>query len=300
MAATPTVSPPPAPWRPRTEADGTTHVVVTGANGQVGRALCARLAGTPLRTIALVQGGHYVHANRLLSGALHAPPSAQALHEADVIVHLAGALRPQRPNTYRAANVHTTQAVAQALRHGRARRVLFLSYVGANEASSNEYLRTKAEAERLLTAAGKEVVVFRCTHIVGPPSAPGPLAAAFRAGPSGRVTVLGRGRQTVRPVFLGDVAEALAAAVAQGAPGTYELAGPDAMSLDELVALLNPGRDDLRVRHLPRLAARAAAHLRPSLPPAFVDVMLRDSVGDPEAAVATFGLRLTSLRDTWS
>jgi hypothetical protein len=72
------------------------------------------------------------------------------------------------------------------------------------------------------------------------------------------------------------------------------------MSMDELVALLNAGRDDLRVRHLPGLAARAAAHVRRGLPSAFVDVMLRDCVGDPEAAVAAFGLRLTSLRDTWS
>src|SRR5688572_17814954 len=130
MASLP-ISPPPAPWRPRGQADTATQVVVTGANGQVGRELLGRLAGTPLQTVALVQGGQYVRAHRLLSGSLHAPPSAQALHEADVIVHLAGALRPEHPNTFRAANVFTTQAVAQALRHGRARRVLFLSFVGA-------------------------------------------------------------------------------------------------------------------------------------------------------------------------
>lgn len=297
MASLPT-SPPPGPWRPRSQADTATSVVVTGANGQVGRALLARLVGAPLHTVALVQGAQYVHATRLLSGSLHAPPSAQALHEADVIVHLAGALRPQHPNTCRAANVYTTQAVAQALRHGRARRVLFLSYMGASEASRNEYLRTKAEAERRLAATGKEVVVFRCTHIIGPPEAPGPTAEALMAPPTGRVTVLGNGRQLVQPVFPGDVAAALAAAMEGGAPGTYDLAGPEWMSLDELVRLLNRDRD-VRLRHVPGLLARALARVWPALPPALVDVMLRD-VGETEPATAAFSLRLTSLKDVWS
>jgi NADH dehydrogenase len=298
MASLPT-SPPPAPWRPRGQADGATSVVVTGANGQIGRALLARLAGGPLQTVALVQGAHYVHARRLLSGALHAPPSAQALDEADVIVHLAGALRPLPPNTYRAANVHTTRAVAHALRHGRARRVLFLSSVGADEASGNEYLRTKAEAERLLADTGKEAVVFRCTHVVGPPSAPGPFAAALLARPNDAATVIGRGRQLVQPVFLGDVAEALARALQGGPAGTYDLAGPDVMALDELVLLLNRGRD-VRVQHVPARLARAAAHFRAGWPPALVDVLLRDNTGEPERAVAAFGLRLTHLGDIWT
>jgi NADH dehydrogenase len=298
MACQPT-SPPPKPWRPRPLADAATSVVVTGANGQVGNALLTRLVGVPVHTVGLVQGAQYVHATRLLSGSLHAPPSAQALREADVIVHLAGALRPQPPNTYRAANVHTTQAVAQALRHGRARRVLFLSYVGASESSPNLYLRTKGEAERLLAATGKEVVVFRCTHIIGPPAAPGPTAQALLAPPTGRVAVLGSGRQRVQPVFLGDVAAALAAAMERGAPGTYDLAGPESMTLDELVALLNRDRD-VRLRHLPDPLARALAHLKTSLPRALVDVMLRDSVGDHERAATAFSFPLTSLRDVWS
>jgi NADH dehydrogenase len=291
-------SPPPAAWKPRSAADTATSVVVTGANGQVGHALLARLMGSPLQTVALVQGGQYVHASRLLSCSLHAPPSAQALHEADVIVHLAGALRPVPPNTYRSANLHTTQAVAQALRHGRARRVVFLSYVGAAESSRNEYLRTKAEAERILAATGREVVVFRCTHIVGPPEAPGPTAQALIAGPTGRVTLLGRGSQLVQPVFVGDVAAAVAAAIERGAPGTYDLAGPDGMSLDELARLLNRGRD-VRIQHVPGPLARAMGRLWPSWPPALVDLLLRDSVGEAESAVAEFSLRLTSLRELW-
>jgi NADH dehydrogenase len=111
--------------------------------------------------------------------------------------------------------------------------------------------------------------------------------------------VIGSGQQLVQPVLVGDVAAALAAAIAGGPAGTYDLAGPEWMTLDELVTVLNPGRD-VRIRHLPGPLARAAARVRPSGTPALVDLLLRDSVGETEPAVAAFGLRLTSLREKWS
>ena len=71
------------------------------------------------------------------------------------------------------------------------------------------------------------------------------------------------------------------------------------MSLDELVLLLNRDRD-VRLRHVPGFLARAAARVWPSLSPALVDVMLRDSVGETEPAIAAFSLRLTGLKDVWT
>jgi NAD(P)H dehydrogenase (quinone) len=113
------------------------------------------------------------------------------------------------------------------------------------------------------------------------------------------VTVLGGGAQLVQPVYLGDVAEAVARAV-EGAPaGTYDLAGPDAMTLDDLVRLLNRG-GDVRLRHVPAPLARALAWFWRGLPPALVDLLLRDRVGEPERATAALGLRLTHLGDIWS
>jgi nucleoside-diphosphate-sugar epimerase len=142
------------------------------------------------------------------------------------------------------------------------------------------------------------VVVFRSTHIIGPPEASGPTADAFRARGDRPVLVPGDGSQRVAPVFLEDVVSALMAGLVRGQPGTYELAGPETMTLDELVSLLNGGL--ARVRHVPARVARLAARFLPSLPRAAVDLMLRDSLGDPSRAVEAFGLSLHSLRDVWS
>lgn len=187
------------------QAAMTGTVVVTGADGQVGRAFLQRLSATQTSTVALTRRPAEVPAHRQVTGALDAPAAIAALQEAEYVVHLAGTLRPLHGNSYQHANVETTQAVASALHQGQAKRILFLSYVGASASSRNPYLRTKAIAERLLAATGKELVVFRCTHILGSPEEPGPTALALLAQPGRGVMVLGTGRQRSCRQFRGIV-----------------------------------------------------------------------------------------------
>lgn len=272
-------------------------VAVTGASGQVGRALLRRLQGRA-RTIALTRQATELPADRVVVGQIDSPSAMMALMEADYVVHLAGALRPRQRDSYRAANLETAEAVSRVLREGKARRALFLSYVGASATAGNPYLRCKACAEHILAEHARELVVFRCTHIIGPPPAPGPLARALLVKTGGAVRILGDGRQIVAPIYLGDVVEALVAALRGGEPGTYELAGPQRMTLDELARLLN--RDpNVPIRHCPAWFARLLGFVVPDLSGPLVDVLLRDSVGDATRAVAAFGLRLTPLSALW-
>lgn len=281
-------------------------VVVTGASGFVGSALLRALEHTSARTIALVRRPARVPAARVLAGPLDAPWAIDALEAADQVVHLAGALRPD--TSYWDANVETAAAVARAVRRGVTRQIVLLSYIGASVTARNEYLRSKAEAERILAATGRDLVVVRAAHIIGAPDAPGAMAEALRARPDGTVLVPGDGLQPVAPVFVGDVVAAIAAALAGGGPGaspgsgpepgTYDLPGPDTMTLNELVALVNRGR--ARIRHVPERLARLAALFIPSLPAALVDVMLRPCVGDSSRAAESFGIAMRSLRELWS
>jgi len=273
-------------------------VVVTGANGLVGRALLQKLKQTQAYTIALTRLPVDLPANRVVTGSLDSPPALAAIGGADCVVHLAGTFFPVGKSSYWTDNVVATEKVATAFKDSKAKRILFLSHVGANEASKNQYLRTKAQAERLLTATGKEVVIFRCTHIIGPPDVPGPFAFSLLARPGKKAGVLGNGRQIVAPLYVGDAVMALILAMAEGPPGVYELAGPDQMSLDELVRLLNRN-PEVRISHLPTWAARILGVVLPMLPSAFVDVVLQDSTGDSSRAKSTFGLKLTSLRSIW-
>jgi uncharacterized protein YbjT (DUF2867 family) len=97
------------------------------------------------------------------------------------------------------------------------------------------------------------------------------------------------------------VAAALVGALSAPEPiaETFELAGPEEMSMDEFVRALNGGT--ARIRHLPTPLARLAARFSPVLTPALIDLPLRDNVTgtDPATIGARFGFTPTRLAEIW-
>ncbi len=259
-------------------------VAITGADGHVGRRLQARLRDLPndLRPLA------------------RDDDLASAVRNADAVILLAGTLAPRGDNTYEAANVDTVRRTLAALDGSTVRRVVFLSYPGADPASPNAYLRTKGEAEQLVLACGREAVVVRSTFIYGPPDDPGPSAVPFITGESKPVSVIGTGRQRYAPAYVDDVTEALTRfALDPHTPtGVYVLAGSDTLTVDEFADTLNGA--DIRERHLGRRVARVLAHVLPTLTPTMVDVLAADSLpdGSPLAADA-LSLDLHQLADQY-
>lgn len=262
----------------------TESIAVTGATGQVGTLLCEQLAGRQSEVLALDRNADW--------GA--------AIRSAGAVVHLAGTLQPKRGDSYESANVGTSEVVAAAARDAGLERIVFLSYVGAAADSANAYLRAKARAEEVLVESGVPTTIFRCLHIYGPPERPGPTAEAFIARGRRPVTVPG-GRQRIAPLYVGDVVSAVqTAAISPDAPsGCFDLGGPDEMTMNQFVAVLNHGQG--RMRNLPAPLARIAARLSPSLTPALIDLLLRDNVTSTDSSQigSEFGFSPSRFADVW-
>jgi uncharacterized protein YbjT (DUF2867 family) len=273
-------------------------VVVTGANGQVGRSTLVALAKSGIKPTALVRSHETLADCTTVGDWLASDVALGAIREADAVVHLAGALNPP-DRDYENANIAPTERLAQALDPGRTRRLVFLSYVGAAETSRNRYLETKARAERVLRETQIPLTVFRCTHIIGPAEAPGPTASTMLLGGKSSVTVLGSGKQRVAPVFVGDVVAAILAALESDHSGTFDLQGPEDMTIDDLVRLLNRS-DRVRISHVPGPIARLLRFVGPKLPSALIDAMLNDCKSENPTAQSAFNLSLTSLHRVWA
>jgi nucleoside-diphosphate-sugar epimerase len=276
-----------------------TRIVITGANGHIGLAVLERLLDGDADTYAIVRTAGPLRVNKVLVDSLDSPRAFKMIHQADVVVHLAGAVHLKPSNTYYGANVATAAAVARATRGSNVKRIVALSCLDAKESSSNEYLSPKARAERYLLETRIPTVIFRCSHVIGDPHNPGPLAGLLLSNEGEPVKILGTGKQIVAPLYLGDVAEAIVRAVENGRGGTFELSGPDRMTMDDLARLVN--RDpQVPIRHLADHLAVYLSKMSPGIPSALVDVLVRPSAGNPVEAIRQFRLRLHSLGPVWN
>lgn len=258
-------------------------VAITGAGGEVGTALQRRMTDFANDVQPLGRRDHL----------------AAAIRSAEVVVLLDGTLRPVPPNTYVGANLRTVESMVEALAGSSVERVVFLSCLGADPHSDNEYLRAKGLAEEVVRRSGRDAVVFRCGHVYGPPEEPGPTAGTFLSKQGRPVRVIGNGRQRIMPLYREDVVDAIvrAALDASSYHGRFDLTGPETMTVDEFVLALNGG--SVALRHLPPRLARTLARVVPGLPPPLVEVMLADATGDPGRAVSAFGLELRRLTDIY-
>ncbi|HEX2032232.1 MAG TPA: NAD-dependent epimerase/dehydratase family protein [Actinomycetota bacterium] len=277
-------------------------VVVTGANGLVGRALVPRLAGRSVQVRAVVRDRTAAEPIRRLGAKVavarleDTETLSTVMAGAHTVCHLAGGLDLPDDAAYLDSNLGTTRSVLEAAEDAGIARVLFLSYPGASPDAANAYLRAKGMAEEAVRSAPFQHAILRCTHVYGPGSR---WLAGMGEAARGRVAVVvGPGTQRVAPVFVADVVAALEAADdrASEVAGTFGLQGPDEVTADELTDLLAGRRR--RKLHLPVAVARRAARIRAGhMSHTLLEILAADSLADAPDAAAEFGLRRTSLAD---
>jgi uncharacterized protein YbjT (DUF2867 family) len=111
-----------------------------------------------------------------------------------------------------------------------------VSAVGADPDSASAYARSKAEGERAVREAFPRATILRPSIVVGPRDGFfNRFAAMARVLPA--LPLIGGGRTRFQPVYVGDFADAIVAALERDdAPGRiYELGGPQVYSFADLM-----------------------------------------------------------------
>ncbi|MCJ2026249.1 complex I NDUFA9 subunit family protein [Methylobacterium sp. J-067] len=158
----------------------------------------------------------------------------RAVERSDVVINLVGILQESGPQRFARLQADGAGAIARAAAANGA-RMIQVSAIGADAASPSAYARTKAEGEAKVLAACPDAIILRPSLIFGPgDSFFNRFAGLARALP---VLPLAGAQTRFQPVFVGDVAEAVAKAVDGHVAGgrVYELGGPEVATLDHLV-----------------------------------------------------------------
>ena len=284
----------------------TRRIFVTGATGFVGRAVIAALRGHGYAVRCLVRRGSELDLKGLeaierVEGNILAPETLEPdMEGCDTVIHLVGIIREQPATLSTFERIHTqgTINVLDAAAATGIRRYVHMSALGARPGARARYHRSKWAAEEAVRASPIPWTIFRPSIIYGAGDAfVNMLAAMVRRYPV--VPVIGGGHHRLQPVSVEQVAEGFARAVELEASvkQTYEVGGPDAVTMVRLLDLIGKtlGRSRVRKMHVPIGLVRPVARLLHYFPgfPITPDQLLmleEDNICDPQAFYATFGL----------
>ncbi|HUF65443.1 MAG TPA: NAD-dependent epimerase/dehydratase family protein [Gemmatimonadaceae bacterium] len=270
--------------------DGSRPVLVTGAAGLVGAAVCRELTSRAWSVRALVRDPLKAAAAladlavEVRKGDIRDDRAlAAAMQGAGTVVHLAAIAIERRGQSYEDVNTGGTRALLAAAHACGARRFVFMSQNGASPESASRFLRSKGLAEQMVRESGLEWTAFRPSVIFGPDDEfVNVLARLVRLSP-GVLPLPDGGRARFQPIAVRDVARAVGTALVRSDTigGSYALGGPAALSLREMTErVLLAMRARRMIVNIPRqLLAPVVAVLQRVLPNPPVTTSLLELLG---------------------
>jgi uncharacterized protein YbjT (DUF2867 family) len=238
-------------------------ILLTGATGTVGKALLPLLleSGQPVRV--LVRDPRRLGRSRvdvqLALGDLAAlgdqPVRRQAFRGVDTVIHLAASIRDGASGSVEEVNGLGTARLLAAAEAAGVERFVFFSAMGATPFQRTRFFRAKALAEDAVESSPLATTVF-APSIVYDRDDPW-VTSMRRLALLPVLPISGSGRAAYQPIWAGDVAHCVIAALDGGATGRLELAGPEVLTYEQIARLIARAAGRQRpVVHIPLNAVR--------------------------------------------
>jgi uncharacterized protein YbjT (DUF2867 family) len=232
-------------------------VTVFGGSGFIGRHLVQRLAatGAVIRiAIRYREDAHFLKTmgdvgqiTTLETDIADPAEIHRAVEGADWVVNLVGIFHPRGRHTFENLHAKAPGQIAAAAKEAGASRFVHISALGADDEAESAYARTKADGETAVLAAFPEATIIRPSVVFGPednffnlfarmaiwaPCLPVIDKHAWKIG-----NMYGDGGPKFQPVYVGDVADAIVAALENPSQGgkIFELAGPHVYTMRQIM-----------------------------------------------------------------
>lgn len=221
-------------------------ILVTGASGYVGNNLVRNLVKRGKSVRAMV--GNVDKARKRLAdveaqieivkGDVTRPDTlAEWMQGVDTVIHLVAIAIEKGKRTYKTINYEGTINMVEAAKNAGVRRFINMCQAGATTTVASPFLRSKGLAQDYVAKSGLDWTAFRPSVIWGPQDEFANIQARLIQMTPFVFPIVGDGKAQFQPVYVGDVAEAIARSIDD--PSTigheYELGGPEVLTYEEIV-----------------------------------------------------------------
>jgi uncharacterized protein YbjT (DUF2867 family) len=294
------------------------RTLVTGGTGLVGSAIVKHLVRARETVRVLTRDPVHVDPRRRSAGTEFA--QGDIFDEASLLKAMEGSTalviatqfenapfeRPSKGLTYERVDGEGTERQIGAAKKSGITRVIYISGAGVREGRDEPWFRAKAQAEKAVKESGMQWTIFRPSWIYGPTDRSLNKFRMFaRLGPV--VPVIGTGKERVQPVYVEDVGLAVRLALnsAQAYGKTFDIGGPQSLSMKEIIQTLLDvlGKKRVILPH-PKPLMKAIASLTQCLPlgglrltPSGIDFLTMEETVDNTALLETLEIQLTPLKE---
>ena len=216
-------------------------ILLTGASGFIGSHLLKRLRAESMDVRCLVRPSSVssIRATgvEIIPGDIRDPQAVRkAMGGVHTVVHLAALLRRHSDKEIAETNVKATEFLVDEAKKQNIRHFIFLSSENAmREDLEDAYAATKRQAEAVVNNGFIHSLIFRPCFVYGPGDDHGLARLLARASAGPLVILFGGLKNHIQPVYIGDMVEYLVRGIRQKTEGTYVIAGPEKILLNDFI-----------------------------------------------------------------
>ena len=211
-------------------------VVITGANGFVGRNVGMFLAKNGFSTIGLVRKGRTVSFGKTITtDTLSEPSLASKIKSSNALLHFIGQGKQTVDSEYSSTNVSFAKSAVALCKKAKLKKIIYISGLGVDKSSTLGYFISKYKAEQEIIHSGLDYTIFRASYIIGRDDL---LSMNLQQQmKKGQMIIPGSGNYRFQPIFIDYVSSVIIKALSDKkfSNKIIDLVGPEVVSYNTFV-----------------------------------------------------------------
>ena len=269
-------------------------VVISGANGFVGRNVGMFLSKNGFQITSLVRKGRTVNFGDIITTAnLSENNLASKIKGSDAFLHLIGQGRQTVDFDYDAVNVSLAKNAVALCKKAKIKKIIYISGLGVDKSTTLGYFISKYHAEQEIIHSGLDYTILRASYIIGDDD---PLSENLeRQIKKGQITIPGSGNYRFQPIFVYDVADIVIQSVTGNkfSNKIIDLVGPQIVSYDTFVKKFL-GRRKIKIKKIDfETVYHDALHNKGPFGVDDLSIMAGDYIGDHKKLASLAKMRFT-------